>query len=224
MSSAPFHASEMSCRDLLKGKRVIFWDFDGVIKESVEVKTMGFMQLFEPYGAEVVGRVKQHHEEHGGMSRYEKIPLYLEWSGEPVTAGQVQAFCNQFSQLVQQAVVDAPWVPGVREYLLENNIQQYFVLVTATPQQEMQQILENLRLADCFREVHGAPTPKITVIRDVLDRLQCLPGNALAVGDSDTDFHAAEANDVPFLLRRTALNQTLQDRHHGPKFDSLKDE
>lgn len=222
MSQTAHNALGASCLDLLYGKRVVFWDFDGVIKESVEVKTAGFVHLFQSYGQEVAERVRRHHEAHGGMSRYEKVPLYLEWAGELVSADQIQTFCNQFSQLVQQAVIDSPWVPGVREYLLGHHTRQYFVLVTATPQAEIQQILEGLDLASCFREVHGAPTPKTTAIRDVLDHLKCLSGNALMVGDSDSDLHAAENNGVPFLLRRTAFNQALQNRYHGPRFDNLQ--
>lgn len=211
-----------SCRFLLNEKRVVFWDFDGVIKESVAIKTSGFVQLFRPYGAEVAERIRRHHEVHGGISRYEKIPLYLGWVGEPVSTGKIQEFCDRFSQAVQQAVIDAPWAPGVREYLQAHHVRQYFVLLTATPQEEIQQILQALNISRYFREVHGAPTAKTTAIQTVLECLQCLPGHALVVGDSEADLQAAETNGVPFLLRRTALNKTLQDRHHGPMFDNLQ--
>ena len=33
---------------LLKTKKVIFWDFDGVVKDSVEVKSTGYEKLFLP--------------------------------------------------------------------------------------------------------------------------------------------------------------------------------
>ena len=43
----------MKAVELLKNYDVIFWDFDGVIKESVEVKSNAFEQLFSPFGKEV---------------------------------------------------------------------------------------------------------------------------------------------------------------------------
>jgi phosphoglycolate phosphatase-like HAD superfamily hydrolase len=58
----------------------------------------------------------------------------------------------------------------------------------------------------------------------MLERLSCAPERALAVGDSETDFQAAEANRVPFLLRRTAINQTFQDRYTGSAFEDLNHE
>lgn len=208
----------------LTGAAVVFWDFDGVIKDSVTVKSVAFEQMFLPYGREVADRVRQHHEAHGGVSRYEKVPIYLGWAGESATAEQVQDFCSRFSQLVWQAVIDAPWVPGVREYLQTHHAHQRFVLVTTTPQEEIQQILHSLEICHCFREIHGAPTPKAMAIRYVLQRWQCPPEEALVVGDSETDLNAAEVNNVAFLLRRTALNQTLQEQYSGPMFNDLSRE
>ena len=201
---------------LVKEFEIIFWDFDGVIKDSVMVKSKGYEQLFLSYGKDVAERVRKHHEAHGGVSRYEKIPLYLSWVGEPADSDQVQEFCKRFSDLVQQAVINAPWVSGAKEYLKSNCSFQYFVLVTGTPQEEMEQILVALDLNQCFREVYGAPMAKSKAIKDVLKHLDCSPEKALMVGDSDSDLIAAEANRVPFLLRRTSLNQSLQKRYSGP--------
>lgn len=110
------------------------------------VKSVGFEQLLLPYGREVADRVRQHHEAHGDVSRYEKIPIYLGWLGESASADQVQDFCDRFSQLVRRAVIDSPWVPGVCEYLQAQHVRQSFVPVTATPHEEIQQILHALDL------------------------------------------------------------------------------
>ena len=209
---------------VLKAASVVFWDFDGVIKDSVTVKSVAFEKLFLPYGKTVADRVREHHEAHGGVSRHEKMPIYLRWACEPATTHQVNDFCERFSQLVLQAVVDSPWVPGVREYLDAGHAGQRFVLLTATPHGEIKQILHRLGILHCFLEVFGAPTPKADAISDVLRRWQCLPEQALVVGDSDTDFKAAESNQVAFLLRRTPLNKTLQQRYSGPTFEALTHE
>lgn len=211
-------------RAIINCARLVFWDFDGVIKDSVDVKTAAFERLFRPYGAEVVRRARQHHEANGGVSRFDKIPLYLAWAGEPARAAQVEAFCERFSQSVLQAVVDAPWVPGVREYLLEHCSTQHFVLVTATPQEEIEQILAALELMHCFCEVYGAPTKKASAIGSVLVRQKCAPEQALIIGDAETDRQAAHSNAVPFLLRRTPLNLSIQASYNGPMFDDLNDE
>ena len=124
---------------MLRRYTLLFWDFDGVIKDSVAVKTDAFERLFAPFGAEVAARVRAHHESNGGMSRYAKLPLYLRWAGRSGSEAEVSRYCELFSAAVQQAVIDSPWVPGVREYLRANHERQGFVLVTATPQAEMRE-------------------------------------------------------------------------------------
>ena len=39
--------------ELIKTASVIFWDFDGVIKDSVSVKSDAFVQLFLPFGKQI---------------------------------------------------------------------------------------------------------------------------------------------------------------------------
>jgi phosphoglycolate phosphatase-like HAD superfamily hydrolase len=206
---------------LISSHAIVFWDFDGVIKDSVEVKTEAFMRLFSACGSETTAKVKAHHEANGGVSRYEKIPLYLTWAGLPCHQEKIHEFCSRFSEAVLDAVVASPWVPGVREYLTSQCGRQYFVLVTATPQREIELILDRLGIAPCFGRVFGAPTTKKEAIATVLQELRIDAADALVVGDSETDRSAAEANLVPFLLRRTAMNRSLQLSYHGPQFEDL---
>src|ERR1700683_937375 len=152
---------------------VLFWDFDGVIKESVETKTRAYVTLFESFGAQLAGRVREHHERNGGMSRLQKIPLYLSWAGVQPTQEQVRSYCVAFAEAVRQRVISCPWVPGAREYLEQHHTRQRFVLISATPEEEMKSIIEALGMTSWFREVHGAPRPKDGAVADVLQRWAC---------------------------------------------------
>jgi phosphoglycolate phosphatase-like HAD superfamily hydrolase len=201
---------------------IVFWDFDGVIKDSVAVKTKAFEALFQPYGEDVVAKVRAHHEANGGMSRFDKLPLYLRWANQLASDEQVALFCKHFSEGVLQGVIDSPWVVGVREYLLAHCTHRYFVLLTATPQEEIVYIIDRLGITHCFREVHGAPKKKTDVIAAVLEQQGVAPRNAFMIGDAEADLLAAEANAVPFLLRRTSINQNLQASYAGPQFDIFK--
>jgi phosphoglycolate phosphatase-like HAD superfamily hydrolase len=208
----------------LKERGVLFWDFDGVIKESVEVKTRAYVSLFERFGTAVTERVRAHHEANGGLSRFEKIPLYLEWSGQKATTEEVARYCAIFAAAVRQAVIEAPWVPGAREYLLANAARQRFVLLTATPQREIEDILNATAISGCFCEVYGAPTPKAQAIASVLARWHCQPARALVIGDSQSDYAAARSAGVEFLLRQTPLNLLLQRAHAGLQCENFLNE
>ena len=58
---------------MIKG---IIFDFDGVIAESIPMKTNAFATLYSDNGADIIQRVVSHHEANGGMSRFEKIKYY----------------------------------------------------------------------------------------------------------------------------------------------------
>jgi phosphoglycolate phosphatase-like HAD superfamily hydrolase len=206
---------------LIDRAELIFWDFDGVIKDSVSAKTSAFEKLFLPYGQKIVQKVKQHHEANGGVSRFEKMPLYLSWAGEDVSDELVDKFCNLFSEAVLQSVIESPWVPGVYEYLTSHHREKYFVLVTATPQGEIEKILFALEIDHFFRQIFGAPTKKEDAIRLVLEKQKGVPDDALMIGDAEADLQAAEANSILFLLRRTPQNLHLQNCYDGPQFDEL---
>ena len=44
---------------LIKETKTIFWDFDGVIKESVEVKSDVYESLFLPFGDNIANKVRK---------------------------------------------------------------------------------------------------------------------------------------------------------------------
>ena len=199
----------------MKERKAIFWDFDGVIKESVAVKTKSYISVFRKYGSKITDRVRIHHEENGGQSRFEKIPLYLSWVYEKVDEGLVERYCDEFASLVVDAVIESEWVPGAREYLQQNCGQQRFVMITATPQGEIEVILKALGIDLFFERVYGAPMSKIKAIKMVLDERFCSVNEYLVIGDSGSDLEAAHVNGLDFLLRKTSLNKNLQVNHSG---------
>jgi len=202
----------------------IFWDFDGVIKDSVAVKSIAYERLFSSYGATVSRLVREHHEVNGGMSRFDKIPLYLRKAGVVICDNVVEAFCVKFSNMVLERVIDSPWVPGALEYLKKAHASTRFVLVTATPKNEIEVILERLGIRSYFQCVYGAPLPKTDAIAEVMNQYSLKPEQALMIGDATADLNAAVNNSVCFLLRQTTINGVLQKSYTGPQFRDFNDE
>jgi len=194
----------------LKSAKIIFWDFDGVIKDSVEVKSAVFGQLFLPFGKIVAKKVMDHHKENGGMSRFDKLPIYIEWAGQNITQEMVDKYATRFSILVKQKVIDSKWVTGVLEYLSSNYNKQEFFLVTATPQQEIEDILISLKIKNFFKEVVGYPTKKYRAVELIMEKYSILSESSVMIGDSISDYNASNINDIQFVLRRTDLNKKLQ--------------
>jgi phosphoglycolate phosphatase-like HAD superfamily hydrolase len=189
--------------------RLIFWDFDGVIKESVSIKTDAFVELFQPYGNNVCNKVRRHHIENGGMSRFNKVPLYLKWSNIDPTSARVDEICAKFSKIVKNKVINSAWVPGVERFLRSNKGRCVFIMVSATPQDELKDICRSLKLDEFFSKFYGSPTTKSSSIKMSMYDYGVSPEACLMIGDAQADIDAAKENNISFVLRRHQYNQNL---------------
>ncbi|MCW7493167.1 HAD hydrolase-like protein [Leptospira sp. 2 VSF19] len=203
----------------LKEFKLIFWDFDGVIKDSVDVKTDAYLALFPKAPKNILEQIKSHHLEYGGISRLEKIPLYLDWVGIYPTDQVISQYLDQFANLVVQKVISSPWVPGVEQLLKQKLDHQKFVIVTGTPQKEIEEILLQLEIVSLFDHIFGAPTKKPNAIQWTLQNHYIQKEDSILIGDSKTDWLAANETGIQFLLRETN-NSDFSVQYSGNK---LKD-
>jgi beta-phosphoglucomutase-like phosphatase (HAD superfamily) len=179
----------------------VFFDFDGVIADSLTVKKDAFATLFASYGRPIQDAVVRYHEAHGGMPRQEKLRHCLEAIAcVKATNERVAELAAAFSNLVFQKVIEAPLMPGARECL--KGLQSAGIpafIVSGTPQEEMHEIVQAKELVPFFCEVHGSPRIKAVIINDILTRFQLSSTNCLFLGDALADYEATLACGLHFL-------------------------
>ena len=64
----------------------------------------------------------------------------MKYLGMETKESNVQIYLNRFSELVFDGVINSDWVEGVLEILSELDKS---ILITATPQDEIERIIEN---------------------------------------------------------------------------------
>lgn len=177
-----------------------FFDFDGVLADSVEVKTCAFAKLFELYGPEIVSQVVSHHRLHGGMTRVDKFRYYYdEFLGKTLTDEVLVDLCQRFSQLVMDEVVAAPEIPGAKEFLKKWQSLIHCFVISATPEEEVREIVRRRGLKKYLTEVLGAPSSKKDNLMKLLSEYSLNPRRCLFFGDAESDYQAAHACNVNFL-------------------------
>ncbi|MBA3819480.1 MAG: HAD family hydrolase [Deltaproteobacteria bacterium] len=184
--------------------RAIVFDFDGVVLESADVKTDAFMALYESYGPEIVRQVREHHLQNMGISRFKKFTWIAEHLlGTTLTEAELVELGERFSALALERVLAAPFVPGADIALAELSAQYPLFVASGTPHEELTMIVERRGLAPRFREVHGTPVEKPTILRDVMSRFSFDCTEVLFIGDGMSDYKAARETGVEFLARDT---------------------
>ena len=197
--------------DNLKFKNIIF-DFDGVLVESLDVKSDAFYEIYLKFGKEIAEKVVNHHKLNSGISRYEKFNLYhSKFLNISLKKEQVKILSDQFSRLVMEKVVMADEVLGARDFLERNYNDCYFWISSATPEQELKYIVAERGISTFFKKVYGFPNNKTDVVKDIINENSLKRDETLFVGDAKTDYDAAKNNSINFFLRETPENQYLQN-------------
>ncbi len=196
-------------------KAVIF-DFDGVLFDSVGIKTEAFRNLMSPYGCEVADRSVAYHLENGGLSRYHKLRhFHEEYVGETVTEEFINIRADQFAALVLAGVIEAPWIPGAKESLDALHGTMPLFICSGTPENELREIVQQKNIEHYFEGVFGSPKEKPALLNFIGSSLSLTSAEMVFVGDAMTDYNAAAQTSVPFVgygketfvdLKVTAIN------------------
>ncbi|MGW8121955.1 HAD family hydrolase [Roseivirga echinicomitans] len=183
--------------------KCMFFDFDGVVLESGNIKTEAFVELYAGTGIEA--QVKAHHLAHQGVARYEKFKWISEnLLKEKHTEAMGITLGERFSALVKAKVLAAPFVPGFREmitHIRQQNI--YCVVASGTPEEELRSIVIDRKLSPFFDEVYGSPRKKTEIALEVMQRKNFKAEDCLFFGDASTDHQAAVETKMDFFARLT---------------------
>jgi phosphoglycolate phosphatase len=178
---------------------LIFLDFDGVVVQSNDIKDRAFEKIF--------AQVPEHYDEliayhlaHNVIPRREKFRhAVYEVLRSPEGDALVDRWVNQFEELTREAVIACPFVNGAELFLSRASQTLPLVLVSATPQTDLDLIVDRRRLRAYFTEVHGAGKSKSQIMSKVLDGRGFTADRALFLGDSPEDLTAAREAGVAFL-------------------------
>jgi phosphoglycolate phosphatase-like HAD superfamily hydrolase len=197
----------------------IFFDFDGVIAESVTAKTEAFKEMYAKYGNEVVKKVEEYHLNHGGVSRFEKF-VYWEkiFFGRTLSTEQVEQMASTFSRLVLKKVINAPEVPGANAFIQKYSKTLRFWIITGTPTNEIELIAYNRNLTEFFIGVHGSPKNKKYWTEFLIKKYKLNRNETLFLGDATTDRDAALFSKLHFALRENEENKALFIDYTGVSF------
>ncbi len=202
--------------------KVIIFDFDGVLAESVDVKTRAFAELFKPEGAAAVKKIVGYHLRHTGVSRFEKFRyIYGKILKRPLSGKEFGLLCRKFSCLVTDEVIKAPYVKGAGAFLKKFHKKYDIFVASATPQREMRHIIKRRAMAPYFKKVYGSPRSKEDIVRMAIKESGVSPSEAVYIGDAGSDYSAAAANGVKFIARLGGAKAPLKNAP-CPKIKDLR--
>jgi phosphoglycolate phosphatase-like HAD superfamily hydrolase len=197
----------------------IFFDFDGVIAESVNAKTQAFKEMYSKHGTDVADKVVDYHINNGGVSRFEKFKYWeKEFFNRNLSEREVQQLANEFSKLVLDKVIHSDEVDGVGEFLKKYSKTIKFWIITGTPTTEITIITDKRALNKYFVGIHGSPENKMYWTEHLIKHHNLNREETLFLGDATTDYDAATHSKLHFALRDNEENSEIFKDYSGLRF------
>lgn len=184
----------------LENKKVILWDFDGVILDSMDVREKGFRQVLSGYAEDQVERLLDYHNKNGGLSRYVKFRYFLkEILEEEVDEEIVAEMSDKFSEIMRKELTTKErLIPEVLDFIKAKHAKFDMHIVSGSDGDELRFLASQLGISHYFKSIQGSPKPKISLVEDILEQYNNIRQEVCLIGDSINDYDAAHANGIDF--------------------------
>ena len=170
----------------------IVFDCDGIILESVDVKTAAYAAICRDVAPPYEGEFLEYVTLHGGVSRFEKFEwLARKMFGRGITPEESSLFGEKFIQCCLDAVLAAPQVPGFKETAERWFGRVPMYVASGTPQYELEEVIRRHGLDHYFAGVFGTPPAKAALLAHAVRDSGGKPKQTVMIGDSKTDLDAA---------------------------------
>ncbi len=179
--------------------RLLIFDCDGVVLDSNAVKTEAFRAVAAPFGPDIAARFVHFHQQNGGLSRYVKLRQLLRDAGVEDDArlpGLLDAFATEVRDGLRQCQI-TPQLDALRHASRGAR----WAIASGADQTELREVLKVRGLDALFDAgIHGSPTPKTTLVKQLVADHGGTPPAALMLGDSRLDHEAAAAAGIDFVF------------------------
>lgn len=180
--------------------KVIFWDFDGVILDSNEVRDKGFETVLSEFPKEEVEQLLSFHRKNGGLSRYVKFRYFFEnIRGEEISEKEVSNWAAKFSEIMLKSLKDKSLLIPVPNNFIRSNYRKFIMhIVSGSDQAELRELCRSLEIDHFFKSIHGSPTPKNDLVKMIIEEYSYDSNDAVLIGDSINDYEASKVNELHF--------------------------
>lgn len=185
----------------MKEVKIIFWDFDGVILNSNEVRDKGFEIVLKDFPQNQVNLLMQFHKENGGLSRYVKFRYFFESiRKEKCSNKKIETYAKLFSEIMLKELNNKDLLIKDSIDFIKKNKEKYVMhIVSGSDGVELNHLCKTLEISKFFKTINGSPTPKNDLVKNIIAKYNYSNKHCILIGDSINDYNAAIINEMSFF-------------------------
>lgn len=194
-------------------KNIIF-DFDGVILDSMPIRTEGFKKIFENYDNKKVEELISFHLINGGLSRFAKIKYFFEELLETsISEEEINFFADKYSKIMKENLINEKYLIRETVDFIKNNNNIKMFIASGSEEKELRLINESLQLSKYFLGIFGSPKNKIDIVKSIIQDNKLNKNETILIGDSINDYDAAIKNDIRFFGYNIVKLKNISDKY-----------
>ncbi len=194
-------------------KNIIF-DFDGVILDSMPIRTEGFKKIFENYDNKKVEELISFHLINGGLSRFVKIKYFFEELLETsISEEEINFFADKYSKIMKEKLINEKYLIRETVDFIKNNNNIKIFIASGSEEKELRLINESLQLSKYFLGIFGSPKNKIDIVKSIIQDNKLNKNETILIGDSINDYDAAIKNDIRFFGYNNIKLKNISDKY-----------
>ncbi len=177
-----------------------FFDCDGVLLDSNQLKSEAFYEVALPYGKENAQALVKYNKRLGGVTRFEKFRYFFETILEKKTfEKELENALSSFSVLSYKKLMSCLETCGVRDFLgsLPPDVKKY--VISGGVQSEIEYVFKQRGFNTYFNGIYGSPDSKEIITSKIVKSANMqYPG--IFIGDSRYDYEIASKFNIDFIF------------------------
>ena len=167
----------------------------------MEVRDYGFRKIFQDYSEDKVEALIKYHRVNGGLSRFHKIQyFYNNIINSSIDEEKINKYANEFSNIMKEELVKEKYLILEWYNFIKENSDKYIMhIASGSEENELKYLCKNLKIDKYFKSIHGSPTHKNELVKNIIQENKYDKSEVAMVGDSINDYEAAKKNGIKFI-------------------------
>lgn len=180
--------------------KIVVFDFDGVLADTIKIKGNVFATLFKDHGLRIKKFANKFHLENVGLNRKKKFIKISEQFGkyninEKELEKLNKEFNSTYSRFYKKIKINLDFI----NFIKKNKNKYKFYISSTAPKKEIKSILKFNKFKKFFIKIYGSEISKESALKQILKKNKTNKSNIIFIGDSKHDLNAAKKTNIFFI-------------------------